>query len=154
RGCRPSASFLVLLLDGLDAAEADAVALVVFGLVVAIGAAVLLGGVGEGAAADDAVLLVLLLERRAVGGDVFQGVVPGVGAPLADVAVDVVQAPGVGLLLADGRVVAWRVLVVPGVFAYVLDFAERVSGLGAGAAGILPLGLAGQADDLLVAEEL
>src|SRR4051812_33352089 len=96
-------------LPGLDAAEADAVALVVGRLVVAVGAAVLLGGVGEGAAADDAVLLVGLLARRAVGRKVFEGVVPVVGAPLADVAVHVVQPPGVGLLPADRRVVAGRV---------------------------------------------
>src|SRR5580692_3897584 len=73
-------------------------------------------------------------------------------APLHDVAVHVVQAPGVRLLGADfvGRALLVQfiggILAVPGV---IVEFgrivAETVSGLAAGAAGVFPLGLGRQA---------
>src|SRR5205814_1563042 len=74
--------------------------------------------------------------------------VPAVGRPLPDVAVHVVQAPGVRLLGADRRVVALRVALEPAVVADPGGAAEREVRFRAGAAGVLPLGLRRQADDL------
>ena len=71
-----------------------------------------------------------------------------VEAPLGDVAVHVVKPPGVGLLLAD-RLRLLGVLDVPGVLAELAPGRRRrIGGLGAGAAGVFPLGLGRQAIDL------
>ncbi len=88
-------------------------------------------------------------ERRLVGGERLVGVGDVViEAPLGDVAVHVVQAPGIGLLLAD-LLGLLGVVDVPGVLAELLGVvAPGVGGLGAGAAGVFPLGLGGQAIDL------
>src|SRR5262249_17419353 len=132
---------------GLDAAEADLIALVGGWLTLAGGAAAALRGVGERAAADDALLGAGDHAGRAVRRRPLVGRRPGVGAPLPDVAVHVVQTPGIGLLAADGRVLALRVGLVPGVGAQVgLPVAEGPGGGGASAAGVLPLRLAGQTD--------
>src|SRR5262249_26791926 len=147
---------LLLLANGrLDAAEADAVALVGGRLALAGGAAAALGRVGERASADHALLCARLGARRAVGRGALVAGRPGVAAPLPDVAVQVVQPPRVGLLAADRRVLALGVGAVPGMGAQVGDpVAERVGGGGACAAGVLPLRLAGQADLLAGRDQL
>src|SRR5262245_64838727 len=70
-------------------------------------------------------------------------------APLRDVAVHVVQAPGVGLLLADllGRPLG--VALEPGVLSQLARIVAEVIGRRrAGPAGPLPLGLGRQTIDL------
>src|SRR5262249_4714542 len=87
------------------------------------------------------------LERQLVDGEGSVGVLLVViEAPLGDVAVHVVQAPWVGLLLAD---LVRQVVGVPGEPRVVAEFArvvaEAVGSGGAGAAGPLPLRLRRQA---------
>src|SRR5262249_10989284 len=110
-----------------------------------VGRARLRGVVVPGTAAVDA-LLALARAGRVVHDRVLViARVEAVPAPSGHVAVHVVQAPRVGLLLADGVSPAARVARVPGVFVELLGVvAERPARLGAGAAGVLPLRLGRQ----------
>src|SRR5262249_36515587 len=93
--------------------------------------------------------------RLAVGVGALVAGPPGVGAPLPDVAMHVVQAPGVGLLAAHRRVVAGGVALEPSAGAPRLPVvAETVVAGRPGPAGILPFRLRRQADHLLVADQL
>src|SRR5262249_15538408 len=95
------------------------------------------------------------LTSRAVGRRAFERITPRIGAPLPHVAVHVVEAPRVRLLLADGRIVALRVAGEPRVFTDVLRIvAEGIARLGPGAAGVFPLGLPRQANDLIRTDQL
>src|SRR5438067_13314985 len=96
-------------------AEADGVAALAGPLATAVRRAAGVGPVGPRAAAQHALLRPLLVPRAAVGRGALVVVVPGVRRPLPDVAVHVVQAPGVRLLLAHRRVLALGVAVEPGV---------------------------------------
>src|SRR5262249_33369647 len=65
--------------------------------------------------------------------------------PFDHIAVDVVQAPGIGLFFAHLLVFEVAVLLEPGVLTQLgRIIAKEVSGGGAGTAGVLPLGLGGQ----------
>ncbi len=79
------------------------------------------------------------------GGVAILGVL--IECPFADVAVDVVKAPGVGLLFADGGVLeVFGVVEEPGVILELGGVvAEVVSGLGSGAGGVFPFGLSREA---------
>src|SRR6202000_1063270 len=74
-----------------------------------------------------------------------------IDAPLSDVTVHVVEAPGIGLFLTDLVIAAIaigqdRIIDEPGVVLQLFRIvAEAVGGLGAGAAGVFPFGLGGQA---------
>src|SRR5207253_2302672 len=116
------------------------------------GAATALRAVGPRAAPDDVRVAGLRRQvHRARRGAARPGGGVGVGpvlveAPLPDVAVQVVQAPGVGLLPADRVGGLVGVLRVPGVLAEAVGgVAEGVRRAGAGAAGVLSLGLGRQA---------
>ena len=75
--------------------------------------------------------------------------VPGVFAPFPQVAVYVVQLPGVGTLHADGGVIARRIAGEPAVVVQVVGIvAEREFRFRAGPGGEFPFGLARQADHL------
>ena len=66
--------------------------------------------------------------------------------PFGDVAVDIVQAPGIGKFLADFFVAAVAVVEVPGVLAeFGFVVAKGIGSVRAGAAGIFPFGLGRQA---------
>src|SRR6185436_4173384 len=73
------------------------------------------------------------------------GVLVPVGAPFAEIAVEIVEAPGVGLFLSDGVSGIAGVFNEPRVVAersgFVADIPPR---LGAGAAGVFPLSLGWQ----------
>ena len=69
----------------------------------------------------------------------------GVEGPLTDVAVHVVEAPGVGLLGADFLVGEVGVVSMPGVFVDLGGvISEGIGGLGAGPAGVFPLCFGGE----------
>src|ERR1019366_7976786 len=69
--------------------------------------------------------------------------------PLHDIAVDVAKAPWVGLLLPDLLILEVTILLEPGVFAQLaLVVAEEIWGRRAGARGVFPFGLGGQAVEL------
>src|SRR5207245_2743379 len=100
----------------------------------------LLGAGGPGAAEKHALLRCLGLTRASVRWRVLVVRMPRIGAPFPHVAMHVVEAPGVGLLDADGRVVALGVAREPGILAQVVDIiTERKCGGRAGAAAVLPL---------------
>src|SRR5438046_2709766 len=100
-------------LRGLDAAEADGVAAVARVLVMTVRRTAGIGAVGPRAPAQHALLRRLLVPRAAVRRGVLVVVVPGVRGPLPDVAMHVIQAPRIRLLLADRRVLAFRVAIEP-----------------------------------------
>src|SRR5581483_10273601 len=101
----------------------------------------------EGAAAKHALVfwLVALLAVRILGRrHGIKRPVVAVGTPLPDVAVHVIQPPGIGSIGADaGRSIVSRPgdpRLLPGQVV-----AGAICGLGAGSAGIFPLGLGRQA---------
>src|SRR5262249_29656876 len=143
------------LLPGADAAEADGVAAGFGGNVVAVSAAALFRLVIPGTTADHALLPVLVEPGAAVLRRAFVTGMPAILAPLPDVAVHVVEVPGVRLLLADGRIFALRVGLVPGVGAELLRLvAEAVFTVArAGPAGVFPLRLGRQADHLVILQQ-
>src|SRR5882672_3696454 len=68
-----------------------------------------------GAATQDILLAVSWSTRVLLGTVLVVGLVVGILAPLGDVAVHVEQAPGVGLLLADGMRLLGAIVAEPGV---------------------------------------
>src|SRR5262249_28179194 len=111
--------------------------------------------IGKRPPANDDEFRVGARARRAVLRRVLVRGRPTVLAPLADVTVHIIQAPGGAFLLPHGRVVAGGVVLEPAVFAQVGDLvAEGPACRGGGLAAILPLGLAGQADLLVLVDEL
>src|SRR5207237_5758377 len=98
---------------GAGAAEADGGAAEVGVAGGPGGAAAVVGDVVPRAAADDVLPGVLADPGAAVCGGPLVAGVPAVCRPLPDVAVHVVQPPGVRLLGADRRVVALRVALEP-----------------------------------------
>ena len=133
--------------------------------------------VGDGVGASGATEAVGVVGPGTAASDVrigFRGDVPGFGgdfagelfvvigivlieAPFGDVAVHVVEAPGVGLFLADFLILQIAVVAEPRVFAEFRGvITEGVSGGRSGAAGVFPLGFGRQAIEVagLCAEPL
>src|SRR5262245_43005272 len=131
-----------LLLLRLYAAEADGLAALVRRGILTEGGTARVGAVGPRAAAQHAPLCIGGVAGAAIGGSALVIRVPGVLTPLPDVAVQVVQAPGVRLLAADRRIFPLRVALEPGVILQVgRVVAERIARVRAGAASVLPFRL-------------
>src|SRR5208283_2702727 len=122
-----------------DAAKTDGIAAMVGRPVLAEPGTALLGPIGPGTAACYPLPGILDFASRAVGRSAFIAGVPGIRAPFPDIAVHVVQAPGVRFLLADRGILALGVALEPGVVLQVIGLvAERPGSDGSRPAGIFP----------------
>src|SRR5207249_2618269 len=132
---------------GPHAAETDVGTAVVRCEAVSGRTAAALPRLGPRAATDHALATILSGPGAAVRRRPLVGSVPGVLTPFPDVAVHVVETPGIRSFLADGRVVALGVARKPGVVAEQRRVvAERIRRGRAGPAGVFPLGLGRQPD--------
>ncbi len=129
-----------------DDSEAEVAAAVEGAVAIAVGGAAEGWGIEPGSAAGGAEGC-----GAAVGevgdGAAREGALPGVEAPFHDIAMEVVEAPGIGLFGAYGVGGGGAVFVVPGEAVDeggVGIVAEGEAGAGAGAGGVFPFGFGGE----------
>src|SRR5262249_47808032 len=101
------------------------------------------------AAPQDAILRNSRLPCAAVCRRTVIGGMPRVLAPLPNVAMHIIKAPGVRLFSADRWILALRIRTVPSkVFEVLNAVAEAVARVGIGPASVFPLGFRRQTNDL------